>query len=76
MIDIATSPTAGRIISIGSAVFTAATGGLVWPLAIAVVATTIAAAGIGISVQAYMIKKFSKKQARTSYIKGTRKRYD
>ncbi|WHQ46469.1 MAG: hypothetical protein MTP17_03080 [Candidatus Midichloria sp.] len=40
-IDFATSSTVGRVISIGSATFTATTGGLVWRLAIAIVTITV-----------------------------------
>ncbi|MDJ1257366.1 MAG: hypothetical protein MRQ07_01740 [Candidatus Midichloria sp.] len=72
-IDIATSPTAGRIISIGSAVFTVATGGLVWPLAIAVVATTVAAAGIGVSIQAYRLRSFQRSKLELAILKELEK---
>lgn len=72
-IDIATSPTAGRIISIGSAVFTAATGALVWPLAIAVVATTVAAAGIGVSIQAYRLRSFQRSKLELAILKELEK---
>ncbi|CAK6548137.1 MAG: Phage tail tape measure protein [Candidatus Midichloria mitochondrii] len=72
-IDIATSPTAGRIISIGSAVFTAATGGLAWPLAVAVVATTVAAAGIGVSIQAYRLRSFQRSKLELAILKELEK---